>query len=78
MGDLIFSGTLNEINNKIDTWISGIKNINAELYADAVIHVKKEYSTFSWVIEGMLEQAGFKHQKLFEANNHITYLCTKK
>lgn len=77
LGDVIFSGNIDEINVKIEAWINNMKNVDADLHQEAITHVKKEYSTFSWVIEGMLGQAGFKYQQLVDANNFIAYLGTK-
>lgn len=77
LGDVIFSGNIDEISAKIEAWINNMKNVDADLHQEAITHVKKEYSTFSWVIEGMLGQAGFKYQKLFDADNFMAYLGTK-
>jgi putative AdoMet-dependent methyltransferase len=77
LGDVIFSGSMDEIKVKIEAWIDNMKNIDSELHAEAITHIKKEYSTFSWVIEGLLERVGFKYQKLFDMNNFMAYLCTK-
>jgi ubiquinone/menaquinone biosynthesis C-methylase UbiE len=42
------------------------------------LHIRSEYSTFCWVIEGMLEKAGFKVDAANSQNNFImSYLCTK-
>jgi hypothetical protein len=41
-------------------------------------HIKDEHSTFSWIMEGMLERAGFKLESRNYKNSFITaYLCTK-
>ncbi|MDD5132466.1 MAG: class I SAM-dependent methyltransferase [bacterium] len=78
LGDVIFSsGNIDEIDAKIEAWLDNMKNIDAELSQEAVLHVKKEYSTFAWIIEGMFGQVGFKYQKLVDASNFMSYLCTK-
>jgi putative AdoMet-dependent methyltransferase len=78
LGDVIFSCNITEIPKTINTWLDTVKNVDTELYAEGITHIKAEYSTFSWIIEGMLEKIGFKYKKLLEVNNHSTYLCTKK
>jgi hypothetical protein len=42
------------------------------------MHVREEHSTFAWIIEGMLKQAGFRIVEM----NHVSpvlaeYLCEK-
>jgi putative AdoMet-dependent methyltransferase len=79
LGDVIFSFKIDEINAKINDWIENSKKIDNEFYLDTIMHVKNEYSTFSWIIEDMLKRNGFQYQKLNEndVNNFIAYLCTK-
>jgi putative AdoMet-dependent methyltransferase len=77
LGDVIFSGSMDEISTKVEAWIDNMKNVDADLHQEAIMHVKKEYSTFSWVIEGIFDRVGFKYQKLFDANNFMAYLCIK-
>jgi hypothetical protein len=42
-------------------------------------HVREEYSTFAWILEGLLERAGFD---IFEGEDpmpeHAEYLCTPR
>lgn len=48
------------------------------LREDAVIHFRDEYSTYDWVMDGMLERAGFKVvQRKFEVGVLGSYLCRK-
>lgn len=77
LGDVIFSFNIEEINLKINDWLGSYEKIDDEFYDEAIIHIKKEYSTFSWIIEGLLERSGFKYQKLNDNNNFMSYLCEK-
>jgi putative AdoMet-dependent methyltransferase len=78
LGDVIFSFGVDEITRKLEDWINYSKNIDDEFYKDTITHIKKEYSTFTWIIEGMLDRVGFQFKKLNESNNFIAYLCQKK
>ena len=41
-------------------------------------HIREEYSTFSWILEGLIERAGFKIEKSRTADGFITeYHCVK-
>jgi ubiquinone/menaquinone biosynthesis C-methylase UbiE len=66
----------NSINNLIETYQ---KMAGDNMAAEAIIHIKDEYSTYDWIMEGLLERTGFNVDlKQIEAENHVTYICTKK
>jgi hypothetical protein len=45
---------------------------------DYILHIKEEFSTFDWVIEGLIEKAGFRIEEAFHENGFIaTYPCIK-
>ena len=47
--------------------------------AEAETHLRDEYSTCDWVMEGMLERSGFRiDTKEYHDGFLATYLCTKK
>ena len=56
-----------------------VNRLGEEMRKELETHIRQEYSTFDWVMEGMLKNAGFKidtanYMEGFFAN----YLCTKK
>ena len=55
-------------------------NDNGFLQEDAEQHFREEYSTYDWILEGMMERAGLDIiKKEVECNGIIiTYLCEKK
>jgi putative AdoMet-dependent methyltransferase len=79
LGDVIFSFKFDELNDKINEWINNSKKIDIEFGSETITHIRDEYSTYSWIIEGMFERIGFKFQKLNDANanNFAVYLCSK-
>ncbi len=43
------------------------------------VHFRQEYSTFSWVMEGLIERAGFEIETTdYKDDFFAAYLCTKK
>ena len=51
---------------------------SAEFVAETKIHIKDEYSTFDWVMEGFIERAGFKIEKSnTEDSLENTFFCRK-
>jgi epoxyqueuosine reductase len=46
---------------------------------ETVVHVRDEFSTWGWVMEGLLERAGFRIDRDFRIMPHIRgYLCSKQ
>ena len=44
---------------------------------DFETHVREEYSTFSWVLEGLIARAGFEIvEKQYPSCEYAEYLCT--
>ncbi|OHB63002.1 MAG: hypothetical protein A2Y77_10610 [Planctomycetes bacterium RBG_13_62_9] len=43
------------------------------------IHLREEYSTFGWIMAGLLERAGFKIDDVTRTDDfHAGYLCTRR
>ena len=42
---------------------------------ETILHIRDEYSSFDWVVDGMIERAGFRiEQKLSEFPYCLTYV----
>jgi hypothetical protein len=78
--DIVFPSNTDRQPEKIDEWIAAIgKLADARLAEEAVIHVKSEFSTYDWILEGMLRRSGFHIDAAeYNAGFQATYLCTKK
>jgi putative AdoMet-dependent methyltransferase len=80
LGDAVFSFPIEEYDHKIDNWIDTTKQRAGINFAEeAGIHIKEEYSTFDWIMEGLLKRAGFQIDKAeyFEGFMAV-YVCTKE
>ena len=66
---------MTEINN----WVSSFEmKAGKEFKAEVETHIRDEFSTFNWILEGMLIKAGFKIEKSRTADGFVTeYLCKK-
>lgn len=66
--------------DEIDQWLKAFETIvDARLAEEALIHVKNEFSTYDWIIEGIIRRSGFQidtaeYSKGFQA----LYICTKR
>ncbi len=77
LGDVVFSWPVEEADERVGSWLDGMRRVDAGLYSEAATHIRSEYSTFSWILEGLLGRAGFGYRKLIDRDNFIAYLCTK-
>jgi len=76
--DIVFVGTPDSVERDIEQWADfSIKNHDFD--RDSVMtHMRDEYSTFGWVIERMLTDAGFTMVSTdYHAPLHGTYLLRK-
>jgi 2-polyprenyl-3-methyl-5-hydroxy-6-metoxy-1,4-benzoquinol methylase len=76
--DIVFVGTPDGVERDVEGWAEfSIKN--HDFNRDSVVtHMRDEYSTFGWVIERMLADAGFNLSAVdYHAPLHGTYLLRK-
>ncbi|UCG59299.1 MAG: class I SAM-dependent methyltransferase [Phycisphaerales bacterium] len=78
--DVVFSFNVDEYKSHLDEWVkSTAERIGPAFAAEVKTHVREEYSTFDWVMEGMFERAGFAIEKANYQNDFmVAYLCTRK
>jgi putative AdoMet-dependent methyltransferase len=77
--DVVFPSDIAGYEARFDNWISAFaQNVGPDFAAEAETHIRDEHSTYAWIMEGLLERAGFcidsaEYTGGFEA----TYICTK-
>ncbi len=76
LGDVIFSYPPEQYKERSLDWIvqMGEKTGNGD---EARTHLKEEYSTFSWIMESILEHAGFDWKRVGGDEYYALYLCKK-
>lgn len=77
--DVVFQFDPQAYAGKIDSWIAGFEKVaGAEFRLEVETHIREEYSTFGWIMDGMLEQAGFFVEKCRSDDDFVTeYACRK-
>ena len=79
--DLMYSFEPGEIDQTIEAWLS-----RAAATPDAgwtreelETHVREEYSTFTWLLEPMIERCGFRIDRVDDVESKIyaAYVCVK-
>ncbi len=78
INDVVFEQT--EAATNISRWIEHLTSMSGkELGEEIAVHVREEYSTFGWIIEGLLERSGFRViSKQAQEGVVAQYLCIKE
>jgi putative AdoMet-dependent methyltransferase len=78
--DVVFSFDVDDAPKHINNWIDGVAKFGGdELGKDVESHVRQEFSTFGWIMERLLQKAGFSivNTSYNEEHTFAEYLCRK-
>lgn len=77
--DVIFNFKPAEYISKINNWISEFEiKAGKEFKLEIETHIRDEFSTFNWILEGMLQRAGFRIEKSKSIDGFVSeYYCKK-
>ncbi len=77
--DVVFSFDIRNYESSIEKFISrSSEMVGDEFSRRTAAHVKNEYSTMGWIMEGMIERAGFNILRKDYREGFIgSYFCTK-
>jgi putative AdoMet-dependent methyltransferase len=77
--DVVYSFDPQSHGQFLDEFISKAAEKAGPQFASSISeHVKNEYSTTDWIMQGMIERAGFKIEKATHSQGFFAlYLCTK-
>jgi putative AdoMet-dependent methyltransferase len=77
--DVVFPGDLDGYAARFDNWVDALGRRVGQAFADEVVtHIRDEYSTCDWIMEGMLRRAGFAIESAEYADGFgATYLCVR-
>jgi SAM-dependent methyltransferase len=80
--DLVYSFDLARADEVFGSWLAQAPRDAAEGFTreDLETHIRTEFSTFSWLLEPMLEAAGFVIEDISHASSQVfsAYLCRKR
>jgi hypothetical protein len=78
--DTVYSFEAENYKEFFNTWLDSIsKAAGEELALDTKIAIKDEFSTCDWIMEGLIERAGFTIDTLDYHDGFLAvYVCTKK
>lgn len=77
--DVVFPFSAGDHQREFDKWIGGMRLKAGDwMKEEAVIHIRDEFSTFDWIMEGLLERAGFQIEQTFhDFPLCMTFICGK-
>jgi hypothetical protein len=74
--DVVFSFDPGSYEAAIDHWVRRMPRISGFSQQDFETHVREEYSTFAWVLEGLIARAGLEIvEKSYPSAEYAEYLC---
>jgi putative AdoMet-dependent methyltransferase len=78
--DVVFSFDVCNYENCLNEWVKSMaKNVDEDFKVAVETHIRDEYSTFDWVIEGLLEKTRFRIESKDRKDGFMaTYLCVKR
>ena len=78
--DIVFPSQEENIRAKIEDFIQAIGIMaDARLAQEAVIHVRDEFSTYDWIMEGIIKRSGFRIDTAEYGDGfQTTYVCTRE
>jgi ubiquinone/menaquinone biosynthesis C-methylase UbiE len=78
--DVVFSFAPGEVARGVEDWIARVAQPEGVGFsrADFATHVREEHSSFRWILEGLIERAGFSIQKLDCTDEaYADFLCVR-
>lgn len=77
--DVVFSFPIDCYKTELNNWINAMaEKADKDIAKETIVHIREEYSTFDWIIEGLLTRSGFDiDHKYCDFPNCITYVSQK-
>jgi ubiquinone/menaquinone biosynthesis C-methylase UbiE len=74
--DVVFSFEPRAYEASVDEWLRRMPEVSGFSRGEFETHVREEYSTFSWVLEGMIARADLEiRERAYPAPEYAEYLC---
>ncbi len=81
LGDLVYDFPPREAGERVERWLAAASSDPAEGWTreELETHVREEFGTYSWVLEALIERAGFEVRgREIRRGMYATYLCVRR
>lgn len=77
--DVVFRFEHDQYAEVFDKWVGKVAELFGEecMAAQAESHIRREFSTFGWIMEGLLQRAGFEIEQADYNRRLAAYFCRK-
>ncbi len=75
--DVVFPSQITDYDSYFADIITDLKKSSGEIAEETEIHIREEFSTLDWIMEGLLKSAGFHVENIIYDGFIITYICKK-
>ena len=77
--DVVFRFERDQHAEVFDRWVDEVAELfgGACMASQAESHIRREFSTFGWIMEGLLQRAGFKIEQADYSQRLAAYFCRK-
>ena len=78
--DIVFPSDTDRLHHDIDEGIKTLeKTVDARLAQESIIHIRDEFSTYDWILEGMIRRSRFRIDSVeYGPAFYATCICTKR
>jgi putative AdoMet-dependent methyltransferase len=80
LSDIVFSFDIDNYQQEMTVFLTDMENkTDKEFVRDGILHFKEEFSTFDWLLDSIIEKAGFRiKNKNSLSNTQIVYVLEKQ
>ena len=77
--DVVFSFAVEDFKFHMNGWVESMRQkANPAMAEETIIHIRDEFSTFDWILDGMLTRTGFTIEQKFSGFPYcFTYICRR-
>ena len=79
LADVVFDFDPRAYRETLDGWLGGMRKLaGAQMADETIVHIRDEFSTWDWVLSGMIERAGFQIDQTLDIAPQVrAYICSR-
>lgn len=79
LADVVFDFDPRTYRETLEGWLGGMRKLaGAQMADETIVHIRDEFSTWDWVLSGMIERAGFQIDQTLDIAPQVrAYICSR-